>query len=302
MAQTQAPIEQRVTTDPALRQAVEGPVVTSGNRKRPPTKKEKALRTESLDKMTHQPKTQSQGFGESRNFGAPEGVFDDDTLDWSQLTLNGQPIPEHLRQQIPYSMTDQGVAEANIGKQERRVEILRDAPLESRGTESLTNFTRELDRDAMVAKYRESIRQARGEDGMQLLMKRHLPEGHRGLWISKAKADGAGAMPAEGLMRNGLEYVPVKDANGNMITLDGGRMFLASVPEEAAQAAELENIAQSKALLDAEVSKVRAHQDEVLHQAGLRRETLGSDTGLDFAPFDGDGSGMDTKKVHTFRG
>lgn len=50
----------------------------------------------------------STGFGESKVFTAPEGTFDDPTEKW---TVNGAPIPFHLRHAIPYENTDQGRAE-----------------------------------------------------------------------------------------------------------------------------------------------------------------------------------------------
>lgn len=47
----------------------------------------------------------STGFGESKVFTAPEGTFEDPTEKW---TVNGEPIPFHLRHAIPYENTDQG--------------------------------------------------------------------------------------------------------------------------------------------------------------------------------------------------
>jgi hypothetical protein len=50
------------------------------------------------------------GFLASRMLNAPEGTFED-TLDWSKLTCNGQPIPRKLWGQMLYAMTDQAAAE-----------------------------------------------------------------------------------------------------------------------------------------------------------------------------------------------
>lgn len=43
------------------------------------------------------------------------------------LTVNGQPIPDHLAHLIPFAQTDQGRAENNLGKAVPMVEMVRDA-------------------------------------------------------------------------------------------------------------------------------------------------------------------------------
>jgi hypothetical protein len=54
----------------------------------------------------------SNGFGPSKLHASGEGR----DPKWDTATLNGQPIPEDLKDSLPWLYTDQGAAEANAGK------------------------------------------------------------------------------------------------------------------------------------------------------------------------------------------
>src|SRR5712691_33704 len=164
----------------------------------------------------------AQGWGESKRFGGGLG----DGRDWSKLTCQGMPVPEHMWATMPYVMTDQGAAEANAGKEPRRVSILRDG----------TPYDQVVD-EKKLDKYRDDLlgQLDIAPDPMAALMKRYTPVGHRGLFVGKRKTDEAG------MLRGPIEYtlVSVKDEEtGQMRHITCGGMTLASVPEEMARAAE----------------------------------------------------------------
>lgn len=276
-------IEKRIEREPALAHAVTESVPAVGGGRRAPTKHEKGKRMEELDRITQPraPGGRFAGVGDSKPFVAEPGTFDE-AHDWSQLTLNGQPIPEHLWAQLPYAMTDQGTEEYNRGKQSRTVEVLREAPLSSRSTDDLTRFKSEQSIDKSVEQYRESMELMKEEDPLGVIMERHLPIGRRGLWMSEAKCD------KEGMRRDLLDYEPLLDANGKRIV--HGKMFLASVPEEMALAAE--QIAAKNARDDskAAIEKVTANAERVMSEAGLKRQNRRGDLpdgGIEFLEPDG---------------
>ena len=238
-------------------------------------------------------KPRSTGVGPSKRFVAPEGTFEQ-THDWSKLTVNGQAIPETLWAQIPYSMTDQGAAELNAGKEVAHAKVVREAPLSSRSTEDLTRFKNEQSIEQSVAQYRESLDLLEQEDPLGVLMKRHLPAGHRGLWLSERKVSDTG------YRRGVVDYEPVLDQDGKRI--QHGRMFLGSVPEPLASAAEQHYEKRNRELTKSAVETVREHNQRVMTDAGIRRQNQRGDLpdeGIEF--LDKEQGGMVPGKYgHTF--
>lgn len=200
------------------------------------------------------------GIGESQPFIAPEGTFEPGQIDWATLTVNGQAIPEHLWGLLPYTLTDQGRAEANEGKQEPRVQILRDEV------------------DHSIAHYRDDLVDnlpfEEVHDPLKLAMKAHTPKGHRGLFMSEKKCD------QDGMRRGVLDYQPVLDEKGQRVKVGG--MFLASVPEERAQAAERYYQRKSQEAQQTAADKVREQSDQIISETKLRGLNRRKTGGLEF--------------------
>ena len=79
--------------------------------------------------------------------------------------------------------------------------------------------------------FRESLEALELENPQGVLMKRHLPPGMRGLWMSERKT------AKEGMRRGVLDYQPVLvDVDGKKERIRAGEMFLAMVPEPFAEA------------------------------------------------------------------
>jgi hypothetical protein len=291
MAET---IEKRIETSPELRHAVNEAVPTPDGSRRAPTKFEKAKRTEELDRRSHKKKTQAAGVGPSKVFAAEPGVFDE-TRDWSKLTVNGQPIPEHLWARLPYCMTDQGVIEANAGREPRRAEVLREAPLASYPADVLTALKQEESIEQSVARYRESIELMEQEDPLGVLMKLHTPEGRRGRWMSDRTS------ATIGLRRAGMDYEPLL-VDGKRI--QHGGMFLATVPEALAIAAEQHMAKKSVDLTKSAIATVQHQVDQVMGEAGLKRQRERGDLpegGIEFLEND-QGGMLPGEFGHQFKG
>lgn len=211
----------------------------------------------------------AQGYGESKVFAAPPGSFPEER-DWSKLTINGFPISDALRTQITYQMTDQGAAEANEGKEPRRVEVLRDR----------TRYQDIHDDGRKLEAYRDNLGDEDMlivDDPMAAVMKENLPEGHRGLFMGEKK------IKESGMIRGVLKYQPVLDEKGQPVTIGG--MILASVPEKAARAAEGRYDALNQAKQVQAVEKVQESADQVMSEQKLmdmarRRRTLDDLAGL----------------------
>lgn len=163
------------------------------------------------------------GFGESKIHAAPEGTFAPDN--WDEYTVNGQPIPEHMRSIMTYGMTDQGKAEE-------------EAAIEARGGRAVVEFARDA-QDKKIDEYGDNLADpVKGlvmqSDPLQVLMDRHLPKGYRGRWLGKNKTNHAG------LVRGVVEYEPllIDDGAGGKKRVELGGMFLATIPESLAKQAE----------------------------------------------------------------
>jgi hypothetical protein len=263
-------IEKRLEKDQDLARAVTETVPAVGGGGRAPTKHERGKRVEALDKAQGRDGAgKFAGHGPSRAFVAEPGTFEE-THDWSQLTLNGQAIPEHLWARLPYSMTDQGAEEYNAGKPERTVEVLRDAPLSSQTADELLRTMNTRTIEQSVDQFRESLELMQQEDPLGVLMKRHTPEGHRGLFMSQRRCDEAG----RGLRRGVLDY--------QVVLVDGqrvqhGGMFLASVPEEKALIAEAYYARLTREQTQAAIAQVTEARDQVMEAAGIRRQNRRGD-------------------------
>lgn len=168
-----------------------------------------------MAKSDHGKKAQSSGVGESRIFAKEQPG-----LDWDKLTVNGQPIPEAMRSLMPYEMTDQGVAEKKarqpVGVPGPRVEVLRDQD------------------DKRVDQYRDDLEYGdliNTDDPLKIMMDKHLPAHHRGLWMGDQK------MRESGLVRGRVEYKPVlvDDGTGKMVQVRQNGMLLTSIPETLAR-------------------------------------------------------------------
>lgn len=197
-------------------------------------------------------KPQSTGVGESKPHIAPEGSFEPGTIDWSALTLNGQPIPEHLHGLLPYEMTDQGCEEKNAGKEPSRVQFLSDEV------------------DKKVQRYRDDLSGDRPfeevHDPLAIAMKENLPRGHRGLFMSEQKCS------RDGMRRGVLDYEPVLvEKDGKLERVKVGSMFLGSVPEERARQAERYYEEKTATLTQAATDKVREQSNAIASEAKLKR-------------------------------
>lgn len=203
------------------------------------------------------------GVGESKPFIAPAGAFEGGEIDWAACTVNGQPIPAHLHGLIPYTMTDQGRAEANDGKEPARVQVLRES------------------HDFAVERYRDDLLSdmpfEEQHDPLRVGMQQNLPAGHRGLWMSEKKCD------QEGMRRGVLDYRPVMvEKDGKLDRVRIGGMFLSSVPEERARAADLYYEHKAREQAAAASDRVREQSDQIMSEEKLRRMDRRKGGGLDF--------------------
>jgi hypothetical protein len=206
----------------------------------------------------------STGVGESKPFIAEPGAFPAPDVKFSNLTVNGVPIPETMVQLIPYEHTDQGRAEFNAGKQVPRVQILRD------------------DVDKSIEHYRDDLLADRpleeANDPLRVLMAQNLPEGRRGLFMSEKKCD------REGMTRGVLQYEPVLvEKDGKLERVKHGGMFLASVSETAAQRADKFYAEKARGAMVNAIDKVNEQTDEFMTermQRNVRRQGRGEYDGI----------------------
>lgn len=205
--------------------------------------------SESTKRSHHKKKPQSSGVGESRVFAADPGEFPEDKR---ELTVDGLPIPDHLRALVPYSQTDQGRAENNAGKERAHVQFLRDSD------------------DKAVDHYRDDLLDdvplLENHDPLRVIMDRHLPPGMRGLMMSKKKCD------KEGMRRGVLDYEPVMvERDGKKEMVEHAGMFLAAVPEKLARRADKHYADKAKAQQVNAIEKVQEAQDTFMSEAQQRK-------------------------------
>lgn len=227
-------------------------------------------------------KAQSQGVGESKINAAPEGSFERE-VDWASMTVNGEPIPEHLWGVMPWTYTDQGRAEFNAGKAPASgIQVLRDETdhaVRQFRDDRLSDIPgdAQLERERVTPERIAEIRAKFGgratADRLGIIMNQHLPKGRRGRWMSQRVCDHEG----QGLRRGVLDWEPLlveKDGKMERVTL--GNMFLASVPEKLAIEQDIyyEDLARQKMV--AAVERSRELADEIA-PARKQRETMRRD-------------------------
>lgn len=223
----------------------------------------------------------SRGVGPSKIFAREQGHG----RDWSKLTINGVPIPEAMHALTPYEMTDQGAAE-------ERAKVIAKNGREDTGPR--IELTRDQD-DKRVDKYADDLEYGglvTNPDPLKVMMDKHLPKGHRGLWLGEEK------MKQSGLLRGVIEYKPVLIKNAETWQFERVKqngMLLASVPEDLARKAEAYYIDQARQKERSTQEKVHEQSDRILGDGRMRRlakqqtgvlETLqvddGERDGLDF--------------------
>lgn len=200
----------------------------------------------------------AQGVGESRIFAAP-GTFPVRSL--KGCTVNGEPLPEEFWETFPYSLTDQGKAEA-------RAEM-HNLPLQYTGRDR-TDYSQISNDDKKLDKYRDDLESDEfsiASDPFKVPMERHTPKGHRGLFVSERQ------VKDKGFIRNGLDYKPVLVKNpetGTMERVVVGGMFLASVPEEDWRRSENYYAGLTRSRMVEADGKVREQADQIMSEQGIR--------------------------------
>lgn len=201
-------------------------------------------------------KPQSAGVGESKRFNAPDGTFSD-VIDWTKLTVQGQPIPEHLFGVVPYASTDQGREEMNAGKEQPMVQFLTDAEDKIPGQyrEDLLNgiperaqLERELGPEGLD-KYLMIPKDGATADPLAAIATKHLKPGQSPLFLSERRVEGP-----DGTQRGVLNYEIAKDPHGNPVKIGG--MVLGFVPTEAKNRAD-------QYYRDQSADKLQRSQDQV---------------------------------------
>lgn len=226
-------------------------------------------------------KIMSTGAGPSKHFGGAEiapGVGDDrkflpdGTRDLSGYTVNGEPLPRECWDTFPVSLTDQAKADM---ERERK-----DLPVSYQGRDGQPfDYSNVRDDDKKLDKFRDDLKtQPAGivsRDALRQLMDKHLPKGHRGLWMGKRKTDEAG------MFRDELEYQPVYFTNdqGQREQVKAGGMFLASVPEHLARQQEQLNQDRAREREVSTSEKVQEQSEKIigtreLNEIARRRRTL----------------------------
>lgn len=171
-------------------------------------------------KLKEGAKTQVSGVGDSKLFGGGDNAIERDLTGY---TCNGLPIPKECWPTFPVSLTDQA--------KEEMAGIRRDLPVQYKGRDR-TEYERIYDPNKKLEKFSDDRREDTDglvivRDPLQLLVERHTPAGHRGMFLSTKKCQ------QEGLIRGGVEYVRVMVTNPDTNALEPvtcGGMFLASAP------------------------------------------------------------------------
>jgi len=165
----------------------------------------------------------------------------------SEWTLNGQPIPEHLRGSIPFRLTDQGFEEFNRGKVEARASVTSD-PL-----------------DKIIRQREDATEPWEMPDPMKELAAEHVPAGYRPRFLSPRMIEVYGMRGHEAVI----------DKQGDPVRV--GRMILGQMPEDRAQRHDA-----YLATLAAEPVREAAEQFNVKTERMLRDAPAAA--GGDFAP------------------
>lgn len=222
-------------------------------------------------------KPRSTGFGESKLNVAPEGSFtpQPDEIDILECHVAGIPVkdlPRENQMRLLYQQTDEGQAWWEANKKDLENKDSRTGPSPSgRGMKLADGRTATDVQEKLVVKYRDELstgfdENRATEDPFAEPMRLNLPAGHRGLFMSLRQCE------RMGMNRGGLKYEPVlvKDSKGNWERVIILGMFLASIPEAAAQAQEAYYARRNKEKQVTVIEKVRTQADQVMAEAGMR--------------------------------
>lgn len=253
-------------------------------------------------------KPRSTGFGESKLNVAPEGAFtpEPEQIDILECHVAGIPVkdlPRESQLRLLYQQTDEGQAWWNENKKHLENTDSATGPGPSgRGMKLADGRTATDEEEKKVVKYRDELstgfdEMRAAEDPFAEPKRLHTPAGHRGLFMSKKQCE------RQGMNRGGLKYerVLVKNKKGDWEPVEVLGMFLASVPEEAAQASERYYEKRNKEKQVTVIEKVRNQADQVMSEAGLRnlaqrRHVLDDLIGTS----DDDAAGADAELAHQF--
>ena len=189
----------------------------------------------------------STGFGDSRVFAEPQ----EPQRDWSRLTVNGKPIPEHLWNGVmPYSLTDQAIEER---EQEREFEP---SGIELGKTPELKHI------EAFGDGIKAGMQPWETPDPMRELVDKYGSKGDRHRFLSPAKVE------REGL--RGWEPVMVTE-NGVKTQVKLGNMFLGRMPKERAAARDrhMRDRAHNQMVQANDV--VKEQQEQIMSKARIDR-------------------------------
>lgn len=220
-------------------------------------------------------KPNAQGWGESRIFAAPEGSFPPEEIDILGCHVAGIPVrdlPSENQRRLLYQQTDEGMAwwEAN-----RKTLENRDGQVGPQGrgmrVAGMANEATDAE-DKKLVQYRDEL--AEDWDGLHFAndpfsepMKKNLPKGFRGLFMSERQCK------EKGMVRGQLQYEKLLVKNkttGVMEPVTVGGMFLAVVPEVLAQKAERYVASLNAQKTEAVTERVREQVDRVMDQTELR--------------------------------
>jgi hypothetical protein len=229
------------------------------------------------------------GIGPSTIFAAPaDDPIHEGDRDWAALTVNGKLIPEHLWGQMPYDLTDQGIAEEQLTG--RKAELRRRGDQDP--TDKAVDRYRDQRRDDVPLRgamqqagmYDGGVDEAEGyQDPFQLLMKEHLKPGERGLMMSTAKCAINGMYRGTvGIRGSMVRYEAVVDAAGKRVGLEGdaSRMFLAQAPADAVERAMAADANQAREQAVRAQDRVRENSER-LSAATRRRVARESDVSFE---------------------
>lgn len=161
---------------------------------------------------------------------APEGTFEESSiLDCHVGGVLVRELPVEVQGKILYQQTDEGIAEANEGKQEARARVVTD------------EYRKSLDhrRDRIL----EGQEPWQAPNAMKELAEKHVRPGFTPRFLSPAMIDKRG-------MRG---WEPVLDENGNQVK--ARNMILAEMPKDAAERRNKHFRDKGKDALRKEVSK-----------------------------------------------
>jgi hypothetical protein len=219
-----------------------------------------------------------QGVGESKLHGGDTPGLTPER-NW---TIDGKKVPAYLN--VPYDVTDQGRAERKA-KIEASGGIIADHHLEmtdandkragavgnpdgagfAKGALDPRDLTYQ-EPDNALGKYREGLENGvdplDNPNGMEAAMRKHLPAGMRGRFLSPRKCAIDGT--------RGWEPILVDDGKGTMVQVRVGDMILAAMPENRAKRRE-ERTVQMHA---EQISNTAEEARERIAQAGVDAAAL----------------------------